>query len=394
MSGSVSNLKRLRQLEDGANRSPADASQQLALMALCNEHGQANVAIRRFESGAYAQDEAVYREYVRALALTNQLGRLPLSNLGYGQTAGQTGVHQQGMMGGGAAPQGMMMSSADGTARGAGGAPSGTLDSPIHVQYSESTRVQMLRLIQRLAFFGLLAGGIMMFLDEKGMPKGLGLTNEMQPVTGSAKRFTDVVGVDEAKDDLMDIVKYLRQPKTFTRLGGKLPKGCLLTGPPGTGKTLLARAVAGEAGVPFFYMSGSEFEEVFVGVGAKRVRELFGAAKKRAPCIIFIDEIDAIGNSRAGRSPFAERRPCLPCCSLPCCSLRWLLSAVLLFADATLLGIPAGSHRNPKEQQAMKMTLNQLLVEMDGFQQNAVSRFGRSPIREIPDSGDSLRDGG
>ena len=95
-------------------------------------------------------------------------------------------------------------------------------------------------------------------------------------VVGSPKRFADVVGVDEAKEDLVDIVKYLRQPKTFTRLGGKLPKGCLLTGPPGTGKTLLARAVAGEAGVPFFYMSGSEFEEVFVGVGAKRVRELFG----------------------------------------------------------------------------------------------------------------------
>ena len=97
-----------------------------------------------------------------------------------------------------------------------------------------------------------------------------------QQVVGSPKRFADVVGVDEAKEDLVDIVKYLRQPKTFTRLGGKLPKGCLLTGPPGTGKTLLARAVAGEAGVPFFYMSGSEFEEVFVGVGAKRVRELFG----------------------------------------------------------------------------------------------------------------------
>eukprot|EP00964_Phaeocystis_antarctica_P009139 scaffold4951_cov62-Phaeocystis_antarctica.AAC.1 len=107
----------------------------------------------------------------------------------------------------------------------------------------------------------------------------------MQPVAQSNKRFTDVVGVDEAKQDLLDIVKYLRSPKTFTRLGGKLPKGCLLTGPPGTGKTLLARAVAGEAGVPFFYMSGSEFEEVFVGVGAKRVRELFAAAKKCAPCI-------------------------------------------------------------------------------------------------------------
>merc|ERR1719171_470744 len=199
----------------------------------------------------------------------------------------------------------------------------GTLEQPLHVQYTESTRVQMLRLLQRLVLVGLAAGALMMLVDEKSLPKGLGLANDVQPVTGSPKRFSDVVGVDEAKADLVDIVKYLRQPKTFTRLGGKLPKGCLLTGPPGTGKTLLARAVAGEAGVPFFYMSGSEFEEVFVGVGAKRVRELFSAAKKRAPCIIFIDEIDAIG-----------------------------------------------SHRNPKEQQAMKMTLNQLLVEMDGFQQN------------------------
>jgi len=136
-------------------------------------------------------------------------------------------------------------------------------------------------------------------------------------------RFTDVAGCDEAKAELVEIIDYLKTPERFQRLGGQMPKGVLLIGPPGTGKTLLARAVAGEAQVPFFSISGSEFVEMFVGVGAARVRELFTQARDKAPCIIFIDELDAIGKSRAG--------------------------AIM------------GGH-DEREQ-----TLNQLLVEMDGF---------------------------
>ena len=138
--------------------------------------------------------------------------------------------------------------------------------------------------------------------------------------------FSDVAGVDEAKDDLQEIIAFLKDPKKFTKLGGRIPKGCLLVGAPGTGKTLLARAVAGEAGVPFFSISGSDFVEMFVGVGASRVRDLFVQGKKKAPCIIFIDEIDAVGRHR---------------------------------------GAGFGGGNDEREQ-----TLNQLLVEMDGFESN------------------------
>src|SRR6267154_238506 len=139
-------------------------------------------------------------------------------------------------------------------------------------------------------------------------------------------KFADVAGVDEAEEELKEIVEFLKTPKKYTNLGGKIPKGVLLVGPPGTGKTLLARAVAGEAHVPFFSMSGSDFVEMFVGVGASRVRDLFAQADSRAPCIIFIDELDALGKTRGGHS--------------------------------------LGGH-DEREQ-----TLNQLLVEMDGFETN------------------------
>ena len=138
--------------------------------------------------------------------------------------------------------------------------------------------------------------------------------------------FDDVAGIDEAKEELEEIVEFLRNPQKFSRLGGKIPKGALLVGPPGTVKTLLARAIAGEAGVPFFSISGSDFVEMFVGVGASRVRDMFEQAKKNAPCIVFIDEIDAVGRSR---------------------------------------GVGIGGGNDEREQ-----TLNQLLVEMDGFEAN------------------------
>ena len=145
--------------------------------------------------------------------------------------------------------------------------------------------------------------------------------------TDTGVTFDDVAGCDEAKYELHEVVDFLKNPSRYTVLGAKIPKGILLIGPPGTGKTLLARAVAGEAGVPFFSISGSEFVEMFVGVGASRVRDLFEQAKAQAPCIVFIDELDAIGRER---------------------------------------GVHLGPVNDEREQ-----TLNQLLVEMDGFEANA-----------------------
>src|SRR5215218_9652471 len=164
---------------------------------------------------------------------------------------------------------------------------------------------------------------------QSGGNKALSFGKSKAKLSSSAQKkvtFKDVAGVDEAKDELQEIIEFLKEPQKFQKLGGRIPKGVLLMGSPGTGKTLLARAVAGEANVPFFSISGSDFVEMFVGVGASRVRDLFEQGKKNAPCIVFIDEIDAVGRHR---------------------------------------GAGLGGGHDEREQ-----TLNQLLVEMDGFESN------------------------
>ncbi|CAL1704748.1 unnamed protein product [Somion occarium] len=202
----------------------------------------------------------------------------------------------------------------------------GTSNEPITVSISETRAswipgtIRFIVLSVIGAFFVLVVFTVL--LENSGLVKTGALQSEFIPVEGTSYKFSDVHGVDEAKEELQEVIEFLRDPASFATLGGKLPKGILLTGPPGTGKTLLARAVAGEAGVPFFHTSGADFDEMFVGVGAKRVRELFAAARKKSPAIIFIDELDAIGGKRSNR-----------------------------------------------DQHYLKQTLNQLLVEMDGFLQ-------------------------
>ncbi|MEO1705803.1 MAG: ATP-dependent zinc metalloprotease FtsH, partial [Pseudomonadota bacterium] len=206
------------------------------------------------------------------------------------------------------------------------------IDSDVEVQVRPQEDSIFQTLFLTLLPFLLLIGVWVYFMNRmqgggRGGAMGFGksraklLTEKHGRVT-----FDDVAGIDEAKEELEEIVEFLRNPQKFSRLGGKIPKGALLVGPPGTGKTLLARAIAGEAGVPFFTISGSDFVEMFVGVGASRVRDMFEQAKKNAPCIVFIDEIDAVGRSR---------------------------------------GVGYGGGNDEREQ-----TLNQLLVEMDGFEAN------------------------
>ena len=206
------------------------------------------------------------------------------------------------------------------------------IDKNVEVTVERQTQSGFMSMLGVWLPFILLIGVWIFFMNRmqgggKGGAMGFGKSRaKMLTEKHGRVTFDDVAGIDEAKEELEEIVEFLRNPQKFSRLGGKIPKGALLVGPPGTGKTLLARAIAGEAGVPFFSISGSDFVEMFVGVGASRVRDMFEQAKKSAPCIVFIDEIDAVGRAR---------------------------------------GVGIGGGNDEREQ-----TLNQLLVEMDGFDAN------------------------
>ncbi|OLY78666.1 ATP-dependent zinc metalloprotease YME1-like protein [Smittium mucronatum] len=223
-------------------------------------------------------------------------------------------------------------------------AGNGSNNSPIHVVVTEEKKSVAFKTLRWFMGTIIYAFCILTFLNLAMEGSGVMQTTHSPkafvPEEKTKVTFGDVQGCDEAKSELQELVEFLKDPKEFSHLGGKLPRGVLLTGPPGTGKTLLARAVAGEANVPFFFMSGAEFDEIYVGVGSKRLRELFAAAREKAPSIVFIDEIDAIGSKRSQR-----------------------------------------------DQSYMKQTLNQLLVELDGFSQSeGVIFIGATNFPESLDS--------
>ncbi|KAL2638448.1 hypothetical protein AAZV13_06G114900 [Glycine max] len=321
--------RRLARLIVDAEANPNDVAKQTTLLIELNKHSPESV-IKHFEGREGAVDSIGVVEYLRALVVTNAIAEY-LPNEEYGKPSRLPTLLQE------------LKQRASGKSDEPILSPGTSERQPLHVAMVDRKVSQKSRFVQDLlsTILFIVVMGLVWVVGMVALQKfivslgGIGtssvgssstyapkeLNKEVVPEK-NVKTFKDVKGCDDAKQELEEVVEYLKNPAKFTRLGGKLPKGILLTGPPGTGKTLLAKAIAGEAGVPFFYRAGSEFEEMYVGVGARRVRSLFQAAKKKAPCIIFIDEIDAVGSTRK----------------------QW--------------------------EGHTKKTLHQLLVEMDGFEQN------------------------
>jgi ATP-dependent metalloprotease len=314
LSSSGISRSQLARAEEQANRDPSNANAQSAFYQLLLRANMPGIVVERHDTGRFASNALTEDAYRKATAaLESASGGMYKPSAFHNHHVVQSSNLEQGI------GQAVLAASNNGLR--------GDRAEPIHVVVQESTFMLIFRWIRFLAIFGVvtyLCLAVVTVLIETltTFRRGPGAKNESEiKAEKHSTRFSDVHGCDEAKDELQEVVEFLRNPENFSDLGAKLPKGVLLVGPPGTGKTLLARAVAGEAGVPFFYMSGSEFDEIFVGVGAKRIRELFAAAKAKAPAIIFIDELDAIGGKR-----------------------------------------------NPRDPSYAKQTLNQLLTELDGFE--------------------------
>jgi ATP-dependent metalloprotease len=291
----------LAHAERTANNNPTSATAQQGFYSALLRANMPKIVIERYQTGRYASNPATDASYLKALQVTGTVPPPGAPNaVGNGSGLSQDTLQSVGQAVAGHNLAGSVVK--PGTRSG-----TGAKDTPLYVVVEESWGASVFRWVKFIAisaivvYFGIVI--LTMMVEFAGSFRTrVGQNNEVQAQQQTI-RFSDVHGCDEAKEELQELVEFLTNPDKFNQLGGKLPKGVLLVGPPGTGKTMLARAVAGEAGCPVFYMSGSEFDELYVGVGAKRVRDLFQQARTKAPAIIFIDELDAVGGKRNARDP-------------------------------------------------------------------------------------------